>query len=113
MDIDVTTEGDIRIAVLRGEFDLYSAEEIKKELRGLISDGVRKLLINMNDVTYIDSSGVGALIRVFHDMRTEKGKIHLVAVSQAVRNVLQLSNMLPLFGLYNTHEEAVNALQGS
>jgi anti-anti-sigma factor len=95
---------------LEGDFDLYSSHEIKNQIEELISQGNHNLLFNMKNVKYLDSTGVGVLIRILLLLKQKEGKIRLFNVNDAPRKVLQLTMLEQMLGVFNSEEEALQSI---
>ncbi len=67
------------------------------------------VVMQLNQVEFIDSSGLGALVRLMHTSRTKHGDLKLCGAPESVRKVLQMTNLLTLFELYDSLEEAITA----
>jgi anti-sigma B factor antagonist len=88
-------DGDFIVIRLRGEVDLSWSQDVRKAiLDALETDGVGVLL---DEVSYIDSSGIAALVEGFQNARTTGKKFALVSVSDAVRAVLELARLDRVF----------------
>jgi anti-sigma B factor antagonist len=96
---------DIVIVRLRGEVDLSWSQQVRRTiLDALGSSG--KVGAELSQVSYIDSSGIAALVEGFQNARTKGSKFGLVASSSAVMSVLQLARLDKVFPLFATIEAA-------
>jgi anti-sigma B factor antagonist len=104
---------------LRGVFiiDCYGKIVIGEEtarLRQQVKDLLgqsRQIVLNLADVNYIDSSGLGTLVGLYSSARTAGGEIKLAALTGRVKDVLQITKLGSIFEFYNTAEEAAATFQ--
>ncbi len=89
-------EKDGVVVHLRGDCDLYSAPRLKVVLLKRIEEGIRRILIDMADLRYLDSSGVGAIICLLQAAKKSGSEIRFSGLAGGPRRVLERTNMLPL-----------------
>jgi anti-sigma B factor antagonist len=109
MDINTRNKGDIVILDIAGEIDLYNAPEIKDIINKLIEEKKFNVIINLEQVSYIDSSGIGALISSLSNLKKYQGGLKIINVFASVRKVFELTKLTSFFEIYALEEEAVNA----
>ncbi len=85
--------GDVTVVDVRGRFTLIEGEAVHEMLLDLMQDGRRKLLLNFRDVTYLDSSGVGQLVRALYTAQKLSAQLRAVELSPRVAEVLRLVNL--------------------
>jgi len=98
--ISVRQSGDVAILDLRGRWTIDGGEFLNRHLQKLVGDGVRKILLNLADVTQIDSSGVSSIVRMRTSLRREGGDVRLLHPSKLAMDelrVLHLLDMIPTF----------------
>ena len=81
---------------------------LRDQVRGLISEGGR-IILNLADVTYIDSGGLGTLVALYTTARNANASIKLARLTQRVGDLLQVTKLLTVFEVYNSEEEAVQS----
>lgn len=90
LSIQANTQKTIFVE-LQGEFDALGCREIRLSLEQLVEDfGDREIELNLNDVSFIDSSGIGALVFLFKRLRTQGGQVRLVNVQGQPRELITL-----------------------
>ncbi len=107
MDITKRSNDDVVILDIAGEIDLYNAPEIKDIINGLIEEQKFNVIINLEKVTYIDSSGIGALISSLSNLKKYQGGLKIINVYASVRKVFELTKLTSFFDIYNSEEEAL------
>jgi len=109
MDITKRSNDDVVILDIAGEIDLYNAPEIKDIINGLIEEQKFNVIINLEKVTYIDSSGIGALISSLSNLKKYQGGLKIINVYASVRKVFELTKLTSFFDIYNSEEEALES----
>lgn len=93
MEITRRESGNIVILDINGEIDLYNAPEIKDVIAKLIEEQKYYTIINLEKVSYIDSSGIGALISSLSNLKKYQGGLKIINVSGSVRKVFELTKL--------------------
>jgi anti-sigma B factor antagonist len=93
-----------------GDIDLYNSPEIRKVLLETLRDKrVPRVVINLKQVRYIDSSGVASLVEGLKVSRNVNSRFILYGLSPAAREVLELSRLIKVFEVYDNEEQALAA----
>ena len=111
MDISSRSKGEVVILDISGEIDLYNAPEIKDIINKLIEQKRYNVVINLKDVTYIDSSGIGALISSLSNLKKYQGGLKIINVFASVRKVFELTKLTSFFDIYDNEDDSVKAFQ--
>ncbi len=107
MNTNLEVVDDITVIELLGEsLDVVSSEEVKGRLCGLAAEHPR-LVVDLNRVGFLDSSGCGALVTVQHRCREAGGELLLCNISDPVRTVLDITRLTRIVSVYPTREAAV------
>jgi anti-sigma B factor antagonist len=102
---DVTRrEGSFFVRVA-GEIDLRHSPKFHQELIELCAEKPRRMLLNMSQVDYIDSSGIGTLVEIFRRLNSQDGELMLVAPSKRVRDVLDITRLLEFFRILDSEDD--------
>ena len=107
MDITKRTRGDVVVLDISGEIDLYNAPEIKDIINKLIEEKRYNVIINLEKVSYIDSSGSGALISSLSNLKKYQGGLKIINVYASVRKVFELTKLTSFFEIYDSEEDAL------
>ena len=94
---------------LAGEVDLYNAGALKETVREIIAVGKHRIIINMQNVPYIDSTGIGVMLSFLQPLRQQQGDLKLVSLSAAVTKVFQLTNLVKFFSIFDSEDAATAA----
>lgn len=101
--------GDVTIVDVRGRFTLIEGEAIHELLEDLFREGRRRLLLNFRDVSYLDSSGVGQLVRALYSARRNGAELKAVDLSPRSREVLRLTNLHTVFADFPDEQAALRS----
>ncbi len=114
MATKLTTLNNLEIAVLEPRGSLIGGEEtdeLKSKARDLIEQGNKKLVLDLGGVTYINSSGIGALVSVHTMYQKAQGKIKLCNVAKGVQNVFVITKLTSVFEVEEDREQAVKTFK--
>jgi anti-sigma B factor antagonist len=96
---------DVRGRVVLGD----EIGQLRDAVRGLIADGKKKIILNLADVDYIDSSGVGELVGSFTTVRNAGGELKLLNLSQKVHDILHVTKLYTVFDVRTDEFTAVKS----
>ncbi len=101
--------GDVTVVDVSGRITLGEGSSAMRDtLRDLVSHGKKKVLLNLSDVTYIDSSGIGELVSGFTTVANAGGKLKLLGLTKRVKDLLQITK---LYTVFDVHEEEAHAVR--
>ena len=106
MNIIKKNEGDIDIFCLEGRLDLASAAELKEESREIIGKKNCKLILNLEAVNFINSSGLGALVSILKDTRGSQGEMKLSCLAPYVKEIFDITQLSNIFDICENDETA-------
>ena len=110
MNIETRKKGDVVIVDFEGRLAVGVGDEVLPRLiEQLLSEGNRKILLNLSDMEYIDSNGLGELVQVFRESKRGGASLRLLKPHDRVAKTLRLTNLLPMFTVYETEEDALAA----
>lgn len=102
--------GEITIVDLSGRISLGEGSALlRKTIRDLLEDGQTKILLNLGDVNYIDSSGIGELVSGFTAVRSRDGELKLLNLTKKVHDLLQITKLFTVFDVYTDESTAVRS----
>ena len=111
MEINTRKINDIIIIDVDGEIDLYNSNQLRSTVKNIISLGLTKLIINLDQVSYIDSSGVGALIASHTELYKKNGMLCILNAKDAVEKVFEFTRLNKFFKLYKDEHTAIESLK--
>ncbi len=108
MNIHTRTVGDAHVLDIDGRIVLgRETMAVRNTIKDLLHNGVKKIVLNLREVNYIDSSGVGELVSSFTAVAKEGGQLRLLNLTAKVREILAITRLLTVFEDYDNEQEAV------
>lgn len=116
MTLQATTResNGVSIVDLSGRITLgEGSSTIREMVRDLLGKGQKKILLNLADVNYIDSSGLGELVSAFTTVRNQGGELKLLSLNKKIRDLLQITRLYTVFEVFDQEEAAVASFRQS
>ena len=102
--------GDVTVIDAAGRITLgEGASAFRDTIRDFASKGNKKLLLNLGDVSYIDSSGIGEMVSGFTTVTNNGGQMKLVGLSKRIKDLLQITKLYTVFDVYDDEAQAVRS----
>jgi anti-sigma B factor antagonist len=102
--------GDISVVALKGRIVLgEGSSSLRERIKGLVGDGRKKIVLNMQNVTYIDSAGLGALVAAHVSAKKEGAALLLSDLGTKFHEVMQMTRLLTVFNVFATEAEAISS----
>ena len=100
----------VSVVALDGRIVLgEESNALREKVKGLIAEGKRKIVLNMDNVTFIDSAGLGTLVAAHHSVKSQGPALPLCHLGSKFQEVLQITKLLTVFDVFNTEAEAVRS----
>ena len=114
MDLSLSTREDAGTLVvdIGGEIDVYTSPKLRERLVGLVGEGARRLVVDLEDVEFIDSTGLGVLVGVLKRIRARDGVMSLVCSQDGLLRVFRITGLENVFSIYSSVDDATAALTG-
>lgn len=112
MSVKLSTRqvGDVTVIDAVGRITLgEGASTFRDAIRELAAKGDKKLLLNLSEVSYIDSSGIGELVSGFTTVTNHGGQLKLVGLTKRVKDLLQITKLYTVFDVYDVETSAVRS----
>jgi anti-sigma B factor antagonist len=104
--------GDVAIVDFSGRITLgEGSATLRKMVRDLVGVGKRKILLNLADVDYIDSSGIGELVGAYTSVRSAQGELKLVYLTKRVHDIIQITRLFTVFDVQPDEAAAVRSFR--
>lgn len=110
MKLQVRMVDKVAILDCAGDVDLYSSPDLREKLLAQMKSGTPSVLINMAEVTYIDSSGIATLVEGLQLSREKKTHFGLFALRNNARSVLELARLHKVFALFENEKDALEKI---
>ena len=110
MNIETRRKGDVVIVDFEGRLAVGVGDDLLPRLiEQLLGEGNRKILLNLSEMDYIDSNGLGELVQSLKTSKRYGASLRLLKPQDRVAKTLRLTNLLPMFSVYDSESEALKA----
>ena len=111
MQISERTIGDVVIVDVSGKVTLGDGGDVllRDKMRSLIQQGTKKVLLNLGDVSYVDSAGLGEIVQSYATMAKSGGKLKLLNVTKRIKDLLSITKLLTVFECHDNEAEALKS----
>lgn len=110
MDIVERTVSDVTVLDLKGKMTLGEGDEmLRDKVNSLLAAGKKKLLLNLEGVPYIDSAGLGEVVRTYTTVSRQGGSLKLLNLTKRIEDLLSITKLLTVFDTFDSEAEAVQS----
>ena len=110
MQIEERIVGEVTVLDLKGKMTLGEGDELLKDkITSLMNQGRGKILLNLEGVPYIDSAGLGEIVRTYTTVSRQGGTMKLVNLTKRITDLLAITKLLTVFETYDTESEALKS----
>src|SRR5712672_4839702 len=102
----------IEVIDVQGEIDMYTAPRLRELLIHLVSKGSYQLVVNLDKVGFLDSTGLGVLVGALRRVRAHDGSLDLACTQQRILKIFRITGLTEVFGIYKTADQAIAARPG-
>ena len=114
MQIEERKVGDVVVLDLKGKITLGEGDELLKDkINSLVNQGYTKLLLNLEGVPYIDSAGLGEIVRTYTTVSRQGGNLKLVNLTKRITDLLSITKLLTVFETFDSEPEALKSFQAA
>jgi len=112
IDFDLKIDNDLAVFKLNEKrFDAAIAGMIKAEFSIVLSEDIKRFVIDMSQVEYCDSSGLSALLLAFRILQARDGEVKIANPQKSVKTLIEISQLNSILPYYNSVDEAINNFQ--
>ena len=109
LSLSTRTEGDRTIVEVGGEIDVYTAPRLREQLVDLVADGKYHLVVDMERVDFLDSTGLGVLVGGLKRVRGQEGTLRIVCTQERLLKIFRITGLTKVFPIHDSVEEAIGA----
>jgi anti-anti-sigma factor len=110
MNVNVRQRDDVNILDLKGRITIGSGEvALRNAVQEVLNSGATKVLINMKDVSTIDSSGIGELVSAYTTATNRGAKLRLANLPAKVTDILTITQLITVFDVYDSEDAAIQS----
>ncbi len=111
MQISERSVGNVTVVDVSGKITLGDGGDValKDKMRSLIQQGVTNVLLNLGEVSYVDSAGLGEIVQAYATVNKDGGKLKLLNVTKRIKDLLSITKLLTVFECYDSEAEALQS----
>ena len=114
MQIEERSAGDVVVLDLKGKMTLGEGDELLKDkINSLVHQGRRKVVLNLEGVPYIDSAGLGEIVRTYTTISRQGGSMKLLNLTKRITDLLSITKLLTVFETYDNEADAVRSFSSA
>jgi anti-sigma B factor antagonist len=107
LGLDVSERGGYSVLAVSGEVDVATVPRLREQLHGLVAEGNTRIVVDLDGVDFLDSTGLGVLVGALKRVRSNDGELTLVCTQPRIRKVFEVTGLTKVFTLYDSVDEAV------
>ncbi len=114
MEIEQRTVGEVVVLDLKGKITLGEGDELLKDkVNSIVNQGHKKVILNLAAVPYIDSAGLGEIVRTYTTVSRQGGSLKLLNLTKRITDLLAITKLLTVFETYDSESDAVRSFSAS
>ena len=114
MQIEERSAGDVTVLDLKGKMTLGEGDELLRDkINSLLQQGRKRIVLNLEDVPYIDSAGLGEIVRSYTTIKKQDGSLKLLNLTKRISDLLAITKLLTVFETFDSEPEAVKSFTAS
>src|SRR5246127_2434190 len=114
MQIEERTNGGVIVLDVKGKITLGEGDELLKDkVNSLVNQGHKKIVLNLADVPYIDSAGLGEIVRTYTTVSRQGGSLKLLTLTKRITTLLSITKLLTVFDTFDSEDDAVRSFSAS
>jgi len=114
MQIEERAVGDVMVLDLKGKITLGEGDELLKDkVNSLVNQGRKKIVLNLEGVPYIDSAGLGEIVRTYTTVSRQGGSLKLLNLTKRITDLLSITKLLTVFETFDSEGDAVKSFSAS
>jgi anti-sigma B factor antagonist len=107
LDLETSKQGETNVVSLRGEIDVYTAPRLRQALIDLVEGGVKDIVVDMDRVDFLDSTGLGVLVGGLKRVKSNEGEMKLVVTQDRIMKIFDITGLAKVFPVFGSLEEAL------
>lgn len=111
LEVSISRTGNIPIVALSGDIDTYTCAKLREAIVDLINEGDLRVVINMSNVNYIDSSGLGTLVGGLRRVNEKNGELAISSATPQLLKVFNITGLSRVFDIFENEGDAVRSLE--
>ena len=106
LDLNVREDGSYSVLEVAGEIDVYTAPKLREKLIELVSEGSYNVIVNLEGVDFLDSTGLGVLVGALKRVKAHDGSLSLVCTQDKILKIFKITGLTKVFPIHSSVDEA-------
>lgn len=111
MEVKRTDKDNVTVLTLSGRLDLGNGNKLKENIKEILDSDRTAIHINLREVEFVNSSGLGALVSIMKETRLNRGRLTLSDMADYVREIFDITQLSHIFEIFPTEDEALHSYQ--
>jgi anti-sigma B factor antagonist len=107
LDLETSKQGETSVVSLRGEIDVYTAPRLRQALIDLVEGGAKDIVVDMDRVDFLDSTGLGVLVGGLKRVKSNEGEMKLVVTQDRIMKIFDITGLAKVFPVFGSLPEAL------
>jgi anti-sigma B factor antagonist len=107
LDLETSKQGGTNIVSLRGEIDVYTAPRLRQALIDLVEGGAKDIVVDMDRVDFLDSTGLGVLVGGLKRVKSNEGEMKLVVTQDRIMKIFDITGLAKVFPVFGSLDDAL------
>ena len=107
LDLETSKQGETNVVSLRGEIDVYTAPRLRQALIDLVEGGAKDIVVDMDRVDFLDSTGLGVLVGGLKRVKSNEGEMKLVVTQDRIMKIFDITGLSKVFPIHGSLDEAL------
>lgn len=112
LGLNVRTSGSYVVVDVKGEIDVYTAPKLREKMIELVSEGSYDVVVNLESVDFLDSTGLGVLVGALKRVKAHDGSMALVCTQHKILKIFKITGLTRVFPIHDSVEEAIGQEAG-
>ncbi len=113
LDIALEDVGGHSVIVLSGEVDVYSAPKLRDTIRNLVEEGRYRIVVDLEDVTFLDSTGLGVLVGGLKRVKHHQGDLGIICNQERIMRIFRITGLTKVFNIYSSRKDLLADIKGA
>ena len=109
LGLEVQKVGSYSVVMVEGEIDVYTAPKLREKLIELVSEGSYDVVVNLEGVDFLDSTGLGVLVGALKRVKAHEGSLSLVCTQDKILKIFKITGLTKVFPIHDSIDEATGA----
>ncbi len=109
LGVDVRQVGSHSLVDVKGEIDVYTAPKLREKLIELVSEGSYDVVVNLEGVDFLDSTGLGVLVGALKRVKAHDGSLSLICTQDKILKIFKITGLTKVFSIHSSEAEATGA----